>query len=209
MNARRHWAFLIIFLLALTAYADQSKREKLIPYGKIELAPFRNKVGDTLDDKTIADVHSMIVQKINESKLFGADINKDLNFPKKDPNDDNKVVFAGTNKDDDEKTLILFGEFITFNKGSRAKRYMLGGNGPCRDARQLLSSRQEDRKATLQFPDLRRDQLGSLRRRCGQDTEGHGEPPGGFPEGQIKAMRRSGGDVAERVRGVRPSRRPR
>src|SRR5260370_39495505 len=72
----------------------------------------------------------MIVQKINESKLFGADINKDLTFPKKDPDDDNKVVFAGTAKDDDEKTVILFGEFITFNKGSRAKRYMLcGGTG--------------------------------------------------------------------------------
>src|SRR5260370_8150496 len=130
MNARRHWAFLIIFLLALTAYADQSKREKLNPYAKIELGPFRNKVGDTLDDKTIADVHSMIVQKINESKLFRADINKDLNFPKKDPNDDNKAVFAGTNKDDDEKTLILFGEFITFNKASRAKRHMLAGPTP-------------------------------------------------------------------------------
>ncbi len=127
MKVRRHWAFFFIFLMALAAYADQSKREKLIPYGKIEVAPFRNKVGDTLDEKTIADVHTMIVEKINESKLFGADINKDLSFPKKDPDDDNKVVFAGTNKDDDDKTLILFGEFITFNKGSRAKRYMLGG----------------------------------------------------------------------------------
>lgn len=127
MNARRHWAFFIIFLLAITAYADQTKREKLIPYGKIELAPFRNKVGDTLDGKTITELQEMIVQKINESKLFGADISKDLNFPKKDPDDDNKVVFAGTGKDDDEKTLILFGEIITFNKGSRAKRYMLGG----------------------------------------------------------------------------------
>lgn len=127
MNARRYWAFFLIFLMALAAYADQSKREKLIPYGKIELAPFRNKVGDTLDDKSIGDVHAMIVQKINESKLFTADINKDLSFPKKDPDDDNKVVFAGTSKDDDEKTLILFGEFITFNKGSRAKRYLIGG----------------------------------------------------------------------------------
>lgn len=127
MNARRHWAFFFIFVMALAAYADQSKREKLIPYGKIEVAPFRNKVGDTLDEKTIAEVHTMIVEKINESKLFGAGMNNDLSFPKKDPDDDNKVVFAGTNKDDDDKTLILFGEFITFNKGSRAKRYMLGG----------------------------------------------------------------------------------
>jgi hypothetical protein len=127
MNARRNWAFLFIFLMALAAYADQSKREKLIPYAKIEVAPFRNKVGDTLDAKTIEEVQTMIVQKINESKLFGADLNKDLSFPKKDADDDNKVVFAGTSKDDDEKTVILFGEFITFNKGSRAKRYMLGG----------------------------------------------------------------------------------
>jgi hypothetical protein len=129
MNARRHWAsaFLFIFLVTLTGYAGQSKREKLIGYDKIELAPFRNKVGDTLDEKTIADLHVMMVQKINESKLFSADMNKDLNFPKKDSEDDNKVVFAGTNKDDDEKTLILFGEIITFNKGSRTKRYMLGG----------------------------------------------------------------------------------
>jgi len=127
MNARRYWVFLFTFLLAVAAYADQSKREKLIPYGKIEVAPFRNKVGDTLDEKTIADVHTMIIEKINDSKLFGADMNKDLTFPKKDPDDDNKVVFAGTNKDDDDKTVILFGEFITFNKGSRAKRYMLGG----------------------------------------------------------------------------------
>ena len=127
MNARRYWAFLFIFLLALGAYAAQSKREKLIGYDKIELAPFRNKVGDTLDEKSIAEVQTMVIQKINESKLFNADGNKDLSFPKKDPDDDNKVVFAGTSKDEDEKTLVLFGEIITFNKGSRAKRYLIGG----------------------------------------------------------------------------------
>lgn len=127
MKLQKYFVFFSVFLLAVAAYADQSKREKLIGYGKIELAPFRNKVGDTLDEKTIAGTQDMIVQKINESKLFGADMNKDLAFPKKDPNDDNKVVFAGTNKDDDDKTLVLFGEFITFNKGSRAKRYLIGG----------------------------------------------------------------------------------
>lgn len=119
--------FFLMFLLALAAYADQSKREKLTDYGKIELAPFRNKVGETLDEKTISETQDMIVQKVNESKLFSADLNKDLAFPKKDADDDNKVVFAGTNKDDDDKTLVLFGEFITFNKGSRAKRYLIGG----------------------------------------------------------------------------------
>ncbi len=131
MKGCRPWTLLFVSLLSLlmslTAYADQSKREKLIGYRKIEVAPFRNKVGDTLDEKTITDLHAMIVEKITDSKLFGADINQDLKFPKKDENDDNQVVFAGTGKDDDDKTLVLFGEIITFNKGSRAKRYMLGG----------------------------------------------------------------------------------
>src|SRR5215831_6930903 len=127
MRLRKYFVFLSIFILGVAAYADQSKREKLIGYGKIELAPFRNKVGDTLDEKTATETQDMIVQRINDSKLFGADINKDLAFPKKDPDDDNKVVFGGTNKDDDDKTLVLFGEFITFNKGSRAKRYIIGG----------------------------------------------------------------------------------
>lgn len=128
MRLQKHFVFLSVFFLATAvAYADQSKREKLVGYGKIELAPFRNKVGETLDEKTIAETQEMIIQKINDSKLFGADINKDLAFPKKDPDDDNKVVFAGTSKDDDDKTLVLFGEFITFNKGSRAKRYLVGG----------------------------------------------------------------------------------
>ena len=127
MRLKKHLVFLFVSLLATAAYADQTKREKLVGYGKIELAPFRNKVGETLDEKTIAETQEMIVQKINDSKLFGADMNKDLAFPKKDSDDDNKVVFAGTNKDDDDKTLVLFGEFITFNKGSRAKRYLIGG----------------------------------------------------------------------------------
>ncbi len=127
MRAHKRWAVLLIFLLALTTYAAQSAREKVVGYDKIELAPFRNKVGDTLDEKTIADLHAMIVQKINESKLFAADVNKDLTFPKKDPDDDNKVVFVGSDKDQDGKTIVLFGEIITFNKGSRAKRYALGG----------------------------------------------------------------------------------
>src|SRR5689334_20378956 len=128
MRLQKHFVFLFVFFLAATAaYADQGKREKLVGYGKIELAPFWNKVGDTLDEKTVTETQDMIVQKINESKLFGADTNKDLAFPKKDPDDDNKVVFPGTSKDDDDKTLVLFGEFITFNKGSRAKRYLIGG----------------------------------------------------------------------------------
>jgi hypothetical protein len=127
MKVEKQWMFLLLFLLAVAAYADESKREKLVGYRKIELAPFRNKVGDTLDEKTITEMQAMMVQKINESKLFSADMNKDLAFPKKDPDDDNKVMFAGTSKDDDDKTLVLFGEVITFNKGSRAKRYLVGG----------------------------------------------------------------------------------
>jgi hypothetical protein len=127
MRVQKHWIYPFMFLLALTTYADQGKREKLLGYNKIELAPFRNKVGDTLDEKTITETQAMIIQKINESKLFSADINKDLTFPKKDPDDDNKVMFPGTSKDDDDKTIVLFGEIITFNKGSRAKRYLVGG----------------------------------------------------------------------------------
>jgi uncharacterized protein DUF4410 len=127
MKGNRFWALIFVFLTALTAYPGENKREKLIGYGKIEVAPFHNKVGDTLDEKTITDTQAMFVQKINESKLFSADNNKDITFPKKDADDDNKVVFAGTNKDDDGQTLVLFAEIITFNKGSRAKRYLIGG----------------------------------------------------------------------------------
>lgn len=127
MKTQKYCVLALLFVAAMSSYADQTKREKLVGYSRIELAPFRNKVGDTLDEKTITELHAMIVQKINDSKLFAADINQDLKFPKKDDNDDNKVVFAGTSKDDDDKTVLLFGEIITFNKGSRAKRYMLGG----------------------------------------------------------------------------------
>lgn len=128
MRVKRYAAALFVLLFAVAAaYAEQSRREKLIGYGKIELAPLRNKVGDTLDEKTIADLQTMLVQKINESKLFAADLNKDIAFPKKDPDDDNKVAYPGTDKDEDGQTVMLFGEIITFNKGSRTKRYMLGG----------------------------------------------------------------------------------
>lgn len=127
MRLRRSWAWLFLFLLAVAVHAGQSKREKLIPYEKLELAPLRNKVGDTLDQKSVTDLETVILEKINESKVFAAGMNKDLAYPKKDSNDDNKVVFEGSKKDDDAKTLVLFGEIITFNKGSRAKRYMLGG----------------------------------------------------------------------------------
>ena len=127
MKGNRFWALLFVFLTALAAYAGENKREKLIGYSKIEVASIHNKVGDTLDEKTITETQAMFVQKINESKLFSADSNKDIAFPKKDADDDNKVVFAGTNKDDDGQILVLFSEIITFNKGSRAKRYLIGG----------------------------------------------------------------------------------
>ncbi len=127
MKMRICSVLLCTLVLATAGLADQTRREKLVGYEKIELAPIRNKVGDTLDEKTLAELHTMILEKINESKLFTADVNKDLVYPKKDPDDDNKVLFAGTNKDEDAKVIVLFSEVITFNKGSRAKRYTLGG----------------------------------------------------------------------------------
>ncbi len=102
-------------------------REKLDGYDRIEVAPLRNKVGDVLDAKTLTELQDMIVKAINESKLMGAALDPSMAFPKKDPDDDTKVLFQGTGKDEDKSTLILFTEIITFNKGSRAKRYWVGG----------------------------------------------------------------------------------
>ncbi len=115
------------FVPAVSGTATGQQREKLTGYEKIEIAPFKNKVGENLEAKVIADLHQMVVAKITESKLFAPTLDDKLQFPKRDPEDENKLAVQGTGKDEDGKTLLLFGEIITFNKGSRAKRYMLGG----------------------------------------------------------------------------------
>jgi Domain of unknown function (DUF4410) len=117
-----------LVLLGITAsYAADKLKEKLSGYNKVEVAPFRNKVGEVLEQQTITDLQARVVNSINESKLLTAAENTELKFPKKDSDDDTKVVFTGTGKDDDKTTMVLFSEIITFNKGSRAKRYLVGG----------------------------------------------------------------------------------
>jgi len=102
-------------------------REKLDGYDRIEVAAIRNKVGDVLEAKTLTELQDMIVKAINESKLMAAALDPSVEFPAKDPGNDIKLVFQGTGKDEDKSTLILFTEVITYNKGSRAKRYWVGG----------------------------------------------------------------------------------
>lgn len=102
-------------------------REKLDGYDRIEVAALRNKVGDVLDAKTLTEMQDMIVKAINESKLMAAALDPTVEFPKKDPDNDIRLMFQGTGKDEDKSTLILFTEVISFNKGSRAKRYWVGG----------------------------------------------------------------------------------
>ncbi len=119
----------IAFAVAGTA-AGQAKnqlREKLVGYEKIEIAPFKNKVGENLENKMISDLHLTILGKFAETRIFAASLDEKRAFPKRDPDDENKLLVLGTNNDEDAKTLLLFGEIITFNKGSRAKRYVIGG----------------------------------------------------------------------------------
>ena len=118
---------LLALLLAVAGTVAGQIREKLVGYDKIEIVPFKNKVGENLEDKMIADLHQTILRKFAETKLFAASLDEKLQFPKKDSDDDNKLAVSGTNKEEDGNTLLLFGEIITFNKGSRAKRYTLGG----------------------------------------------------------------------------------
>lgn len=102
-------------------------RDKLDGYDRIEVATLRNKVGDVLDAKILTELESTIVKAINESKLMAAAVEPSVEFPKKNPDDDLKLVFQGSGQDADKSTLILFTEIITYNKGSRAKRYWVGG----------------------------------------------------------------------------------
>lgn len=110
-----------------TGVSPGAVREKLIGYDKIQVVPFKNKVGENLEGDTLAELHQTIANRLNESKLFATSIEAGLAFPKRDPDDENKLAYAGTNTDEDAQTLLLFGEVITFNKGSRAKRYLIGG----------------------------------------------------------------------------------
>ncbi len=109
------------------AQAADKLREQFVSYDKIEVAEFRNKVGENLENQVVADLQARIVQAINQSKLITASANPELKFPRKDPSDDTKLAWQGTAEDADGKTLVLFSELITLNKGSRAKRYLVGG----------------------------------------------------------------------------------
>ncbi len=113
-------------LVACTASAADKLRAELSSFAAIEVAPFRNKVGASLKEPIVADLQERLVKSINESKLLAATRNTTLKFPKKDSDDDTKVVFEGTGKEEDKAVLVLFSEVITFSKGSRAKRYLLG-----------------------------------------------------------------------------------
>lgn len=118
---------IIILVIAGVGPAAEKLREKLIGYEQIEVTPMKNKVGENLDQATLNQLQEAVVARINESKLFKSQLAPEPAFPGKDPSDDTKVVYKGTGSDEDGKTLVLFAEIITFNKGSRAKRYALGG----------------------------------------------------------------------------------
>ena len=118
---------LLALLLAAPETGSGQVKEKVVGYEKIEIAPFKNKVGENLEEKVLAELHQVIVNRINESKMFAASLEPGLAFPIKDPDDDNKLLYAGTADDQDAKTLVLFGEVIGFNQGSRGKRNLAGG----------------------------------------------------------------------------------
>jgi hypothetical protein len=102
-------------------------RETISGYDKIEVGEFRNKVGENLSNDLVSDLQTRIVAAIKESQLIAAESNLELKFPLKDPANDTTLSWEGTRAEGDRKTLVLFTELITFNKGSRAKRYLIGG----------------------------------------------------------------------------------
>ncbi len=104
-------------------------RDKLASYQRIEIVPFKNKVGDTFSEAMLADLHLAVLKSLTDSKLLTASFNSDLKFPEGNPQENTHVVFEGTGKDDDNKTLLLLGEIVSFNKGSRTKRYLIGLGG--------------------------------------------------------------------------------
>lgn len=127
----KYLSLLMLFsaLATIPANSADALRGKLAPYQKIEVAPFRNKVGENLDKEAIHDLESRVVAAINESKLLTATFNSEFAFPKKDQDDDSKLSYQGSGNAEDSKTLMLLSEIITFNKGSRAKRYLAGPTG--------------------------------------------------------------------------------
>ena len=121
-------AVLSIVAAALSAVQAADKlREQMAGYDKIEVTEFRNKVGENLKAAVVSDLQARIVNSVNQSKLIAADFNPDLKFPRKDQTDDTRLAWPGTGDEADAKTMVLFTELITFNKGSRAKRYLIGG----------------------------------------------------------------------------------
>jgi len=121
----------ILFLGVLTAtfsqaHAADKLREGIQNYDKLEVSDFRNKIGENLPAEMVSDLQARVVAAVNASKLIPAGPNPELKFPKKDPADDTRLAWPGTGDDADARTLVLFSELITFNKGSRAKRYLLG-----------------------------------------------------------------------------------
>ncbi|MFN7992815.1 MAG: DUF4410 domain-containing protein [Bryobacteraceae bacterium] len=120
-------AIVLVLATGVAAGAAAKLRDAMAGYTKIEVGGFRNKIGDNLSNDVVADLQGRIIAAINESKLLSAEANHDLTFPRKDPADDTKLSWEGTSAENDAKTLVLFSELITFNKGSRAKRYLIGG----------------------------------------------------------------------------------
>lgn len=110
---------ILVAAIGLAQAADKL-REQLVGYDKFEVAEFRNKVGENLENQVVADLQTRILQAINQSKLITASTNPELRFPRKDPSDDTKLAWQGTAEDADGRTLVLFSELITFNKGNVA-----------------------------------------------------------------------------------------
>src|SRR5689334_9916026 len=108
-------------------HAADKLREPIQNYDNLEVTDFRNKIGENLSGAMVSDLQARVTEAVNASKLIAAVANPNLKFPKKDAADDTKLAWPGTGDDADARTLVLFSELITFNKGSRAKRYLIGG----------------------------------------------------------------------------------
>lgn len=116
-----------ILTIEVPAFAADKLREKLLPYKSIEVTNFRNKVGDVLEQSVVLELQGFVVKALNETNLISSSFNTEIQFPQKDTADDTKVAFQGTGKEEDAGKVVLFSEIITFNKGSRTRRYLLGG----------------------------------------------------------------------------------
>src|SRR5512139_1237223 len=94
--------------------AADNLRAAIQSYEKIEVAEFRNKVGENLESEMVTDLQGRVVEAVNASKLIAAGPNPELKFPMKDPSDDTKLAWQGTGDNADAKTLVVFSELITF-----------------------------------------------------------------------------------------------